>query len=381
LKKVALVLLIACSSARAIIFYSTGDPTYNSTAPTGDLANSGWQYEGNWLGLIGTPIAPSFFITAHHIGGGVGDTLYFDNQSFVTITVFDDPTSDLQIFQVNGTFPIFAPLYAKQDEVGQLVVDIGHGTQRGNEIDLNGNLQGWGWGPSDGVQRWGENIVSSIYNNGVEDDLLRATFDQNGITNECTLSSGDSGGGVFINDNGVWKLAGINYGVDGPFYTDSSGDPNGGFDAALIEMGGFWQQNGDPPPPYVQISGPSAFYPTRISTKIPWIYSVIDPTGDPDNDGIPNLMEYALHSNPLVSDVTNLPQVALGNNLLTLTYTKVTTATDITYTVQQSSDLVSWTSATTQDTVLSINGNLETIQSAVDVTGVNVLFLHLSVTR
>ena len=379
MKKVALVLLIACSSARAIIFYSTGDPTYNSTAPTGDLANSGWQYEGNWLGLIGTPIAPSFFITAHHIGGGVGDTLYFDNQSFVTITVFDDPTSDLQIFQVNGTFPIFAPLYAKQDEVGQLVVDIGHGTQRGNEIDLNGNLQGWGWGPSDGVQRWGENIVSSIYNNGVEDDLLRATFDQNGITNECTLSSGDSGGGAFINDAGAWKLAGVNYGVDGAFYTDSSGD--GPFDAALIEMGGFWQQNDNPPPAFVQISGPSAFYPTRISTKIAWIYSVIDPTGDPDGDGIPNLLEYALHSSPIVPDVSVLTQVGREGNFLTLTYTQVTTATDITYVVEQSSDLVNWTTANAQTQVLSTNGNVETIQASVDTTGSNALFLHLRVTR
>lgn len=186
MKKVALVLLIACSSARAIIFYSTGDPTYNSTAPTGDLANSGWQYEGYWLGLIGTPIAPNFFIAAHHIGGNVGDVFNFDNQTFTTTAVFDDPTSDLRIWQVNGTFPFFAPLYTNQDEVGQLVVDFGHGTQRGSEIDLNGNLQGWGWGQPDGEQRWGENIVSSIYNNGVEDDLLRATFDQNGIANECT---------------------------------------------------------------------------------------------------------------------------------------------------------------------------------------------------
>jgi len=47
--------------------------------------------------------------------------------------------------------------------------------------------------------------------------LLKLTFSRNGLTNEGALSGGDSGGGVFINDSGKWKLAGINYLVDGPF--------------------------------------------------------------------------------------------------------------------------------------------------------------------
>jgi hypothetical protein len=378
-KTIAALLVMTLSNAWGVILFDTGDPSANTTAPTGDLANSGWQYEGYWNGFNGTPIASHFFITAHHIGGNIGDVLSFNNQTFTTTAVFDDPTSDLRIWQVSGTFSIFAPLYPKQDEVGQLVVDIGRGTRRGNEIDLNGNLQGWGWGAADGRQRWGENIVSSIYNNGPEDDLLRATFDQNGIASECTLSAGDSGGGAFMNDGGVWKLAGVNFGVDGHFYTDSSGD--GQFDAALIEMGGFWQQNDNPPPNYVQFSGPSAFYPTRISTKLAWIYSVTDPTGDLDSDGIPNLLEYALHLNPIVPDVNGLPQVGREGTFLTLTYTKVTTATDTTYAVEQSNDLVSWTTATTQDEVVFTTGNMQTIKAKVDASSASLLFLRLRVTR
>ncbi len=94
------------------------------------------------------------------------------------------------IWQVKETFPIFAPLYPRQDEVGQTLVDIGRGSDRGADYFLNNTLLGWLWGGG-GTQRWGENVVESIYPNGANDDLLRATFDQNGLNEECTLSSGD----------------------------------------------------------------------------------------------------------------------------------------------------------------------------------------------
>src|SRR5581483_5272156 len=40
--------------AHAVIFYDTGDANQNTTAPTGSLANSGWQYEGQFDGFLGT---------------------------------------------------------------------------------------------------------------------------------------------------------------------------------------------------------------------------------------------------------------------------------------------------------------------------------------
>src|SRR6185436_10644721 len=55
-------------SAKAVIFWSTSDPSYNTTAPTGALAGSGWQYEGKWGSFLGTVIAPQYFVTAEHVG-------------------------------------------------------------------------------------------------------------------------------------------------------------------------------------------------------------------------------------------------------------------------------------------------------------------------
>src|SRR5438445_13304562 len=100
----------------AIIFVSTGDPSYNTNAPTGSLTNSGWQYEGQWIGLLGTPIAPTFFITAHHINGAIGQTLLLNGFTYHTVNYFDDPNTDLRIWQVAETIPYYAPLYTRSNE-------------------------------------------------------------------------------------------------------------------------------------------------------------------------------------------------------------------------------------------------------------------------
>jgi len=267
------LLLAAVTPARAVLFDSTGDPSFNTTAPGGALAGSGWQYEGSWLGFLGTPIAPNYFISAGHIGGSVGDIFTFNGVQYTTTAMFQSPTSDLRIWQVSGTFPMFAPLYTGSDEVGKSLVVIGNGTQRGADISPGGMLKGWSWGTADGVTRWGTNVVSGIYTgNASQGDFLMAAFDHGFDLNEAHLSVGDSGGAVFIQDAmGTWQLAGINYGVDGPYALDSSG--GGQFNASLFDQSGFYLQNevGG----WDAASGPGSFYATRISSNSDWILGVI----------------------------------------------------------------------------------------------------------
>src|SRR6266852_1865597 len=77
-KQAAFICLLAWPRlAVAVLFYSTADPAHNTTAPTGVLTNSGWQYQGLWGAYLGTPIAPKYFITAAHVGGSVGDRFRF----------------------------------------------------------------------------------------------------------------------------------------------------------------------------------------------------------------------------------------------------------------------------------------------------------------
>jgi hypothetical protein len=349
--------VLACSASDAVILYRTGDATTNTTAPMNDVAGSGWNFEGTYGGFLGTAIAPHFFITAQHFG--VQSTVFtFRGTDYHITGRFADPQSDLVIYQLAEELPEFVPLYSRIDEVNQRTVDVGRGTQRGDAFYLNQTQLGWLWGPGDGVKRWGENTFSGALAYAAGWDLLYASFDQNGLTNEATLSGGDSGGAAFLNDNGICKLAGINYGVDGPFANvpdpdDNSPDPNKHtFNAALYDARGLYYQNG---PTWELISDPNpvptAFYPTRISTKLAWICSVVAS-----------------------------PFPAREANFLTLTYTKLAIA-EVAYVVEQSTDLKIWTTATTTDETISTTGASSVVKSKVDVGNTHALFLRLRTTQ
>ena len=323
-----LAMLQGVIPAKGVIFYSTGDPNYNTTAPSGSLTNSGWQYEGFWGGFLGTPIAPKYFITAEHVGGQVGNPFVFRGVAYPTTAVHDDPDSDLRIWRICGTFPAYAQIYTLTNELGRSSVVIGRGTQRGAAVTTTNGLfgvktNGWRWSTYDGVQRWGENGVAQIVNgNGILGtgpigEVLQATFDATGGTNECHLSFGDSGGAVFINDGSVWKLAGINLAVDGPYNTSNSGP---GFDAAIFDERGLYTTNstvgGWDPVLNVGPVQPGSFYSTRVSAHVPWINSIIN--GPPQADAAPVLQssasvagQYEDEINSIVDDVAKTITVAL----------------------------------------------------------------------
>ncbi len=114
-------------------------------------------------------------------------------------------------------------------------------------------------------------------------------------------------------------------------------------------------------------------------------------TADPAGDGISNLIKYALNLNPWTTTVTGLPAgsiVATGTgNYLALTYTQVISATDLTYTVQVSSDLQTWVSGSNYTTapVATINpGGVTqtvTVQAAAPMSsGAPAQFIRLQVT-
>ena len=255
---------LLCAEARGIIFASTGDPTFNTTEPTGAFADSGWQFQGHWNGFLATPISPQYFIAASHIGGAIGGTFEFQGANYVTDSTVTISGTDLALWHVTSTFPTYAPLYRKGNEVGKELVVFGAGTQRGGDVLVSGSLHGWFWGPGDGVQRWGTNSVASTSTSSIYGNIFTATFTPGNTPFEAHLSVGDSSGGIFIKDNdGTWKLAGINLGVSGPYYTSILGE--GGFNAALFDQSGFFEQSGKI---YVPVTGPGSFTASRISTNV-----------------------------------------------------------------------------------------------------------------
>ena len=266
-----------------MIFYATDEAEYHTTLPPKTLNNSGWQLQGNWRGLVGTPIASNLFISAQHVGGTVGETFSLQGIGYTTVESFPDPDSDLIVWRVCGTFPAFALPYPRQDEAGRNLVWFGRGLGRGNPVygpgGTNAAPVGWLWGQAPGVLRWGEAKVTGSSPEGPNgSSLLEVDFDPQTSPDAVCLAGGDSAGGLFIQDGTQWKLAGVNYSVSGPFNTTNSGP---GFDAALFDARGFytggenqWELIPQSPSPQ-----PSTSYATRISARQAWLQGILQAHG------------------------------------------------------------------------------------------------------
>ena len=278
------------AQAHAVVLASSEKK--NSDPPTGAFAESGWQWQGQWGAVLGTAISKKYFITAGHVGGGVNQTFYFHGNAHRTVEVWGDPQSDLRIYKCVGLFSTWAPLFKDTTEAGRSATLFGRGRTRGEEVNVNGEVKGWKWGDEDGATSWGRNSIEGVLPWGPKgSDLLHFDFDggAEGTSYEGALSQNDSGGGVFVKQGNTWKLAGINYSVDGPFSTNPDGSDS--FPATIFDRGGLWMSG----PGYVKDrSAPitTSFYATRISSRYQWIMDVFNgliPPGIPD-EGKPNVV-------------------------------------------------------------------------------------------
>jgi hypothetical protein len=264
--------------ADAVVLAETGDPAYHTTEPDGALAGSGWQFQATFGEFLGTPIAPQFFLTAKHIGAPAGQVT-FRGVNYPVVAGFDDPGGgDLRIWQIAGAFPEHAPLFTRSDEAGRALVVFGRGRERGAENYLGGVLKGWDWGgaaQNTHVLRWGQNTVTAVSANPFgPGDVLYADFDQ-GVPGEAHISGGDSGGGVFIQDAGVWKLAGINYATEDVYRRNGPGSFTLLDKVNLFDARGYYSAPSDGALIAGSIPVPNGFYATRISSRLSWIASII----------------------------------------------------------------------------------------------------------
>lgn len=289
----AAMALLVIPSAKAVLFYDTADSGHNIAAPTGAYQDSGWQYEGYYGAYLGTMIAPQYFITAQHMGtqgnsfvsagvfnGGVDVTYTIDTSANGGAGYWDIAGTDLRILKINEYFSSYAPLYTGALELGLEMVTMGRGGVRGADVMVSGTLHGWKHNAGDGIARWGSNIVSDVTTIPGLGSMLVADFDASGLghtAEEATLSVGDSGGAVFVNDCGIWKLAGINYSVDGMFDTNSTVGDGSEFNAALFDRGGLYQGSDGQGWNFIAnlpLDNPSSMYASRISTNAAAIQAI-----------------------------------------------------------------------------------------------------------
>ena len=82
---------------------------------------------------------------------------------------------------------------------------------------------------------------------------------------------------MFVDDGGVWKLAGVNYSIDGMFDTNNVVGDGTEFNAALFDRGGLYQGSdsaGWTFIPDLPLDNPSSMYASRISTNAAEIMTI-----------------------------------------------------------------------------------------------------------
>jgi hypothetical protein len=108
---------------------------------------------------------------------------------------------------------------------------------------------------------------------------------------------------------------------------------------------------------------------------------------DPDGDSLVNLLEYALHLDPNVAGASGLPAPGSDStcDCLTLTYTKVTAATDLTYAAEAADEPGgSWSTNGVTEVIITGDGVTQTIRAndaANPFAIAGKRFMHLRITR
>ncbi len=281
------LMMIAASPAAAIVVNGTTGSVDQYDALLTNFGSVGqfhttdgtYRYAGS-----GVAIADNWVLTAGHVAAGMNSMDFYLGEgggfgSFTdgSRTVYDSATNWIThpkwsgnlssgydialVYFENTTFADTASLYQGSSEIGETGTMVGYGMT---------GTGATGATTFDGQKRAGQNVIDALYDTPGKrsdpDRILLADFDS-GYPNddsfgneiplplEAMIASGDSGGGLFINDalcEDTPCLAGItSFG-----WGRLDGDPNSDFG----DVGGF----------------------TRVSALYDWIMSVISP---PDSGG------------------------------------------------------------------------------------------------
>ena len=104
---------------------------------------------------------------------------------------------------------------------------------------------------------------------------------------------------------------------------------------------------------------------------------------DWDGDGITNIVEYALDLDPKIATPDALPQSTTSSGYLTYSYVPNPAATDLSYSVEASPDLVNWSTAHIEPVVVAnpVPPNRVTVRYNIPISSLGRIFFRLHVTR
>lgn len=183
---------------------------------------------GRWgTNASAVAIGPNHILTTRHQGGGVGTAVVFGGTSYTVAEVIPIGNADLRVARIISPVSLtqWVGLYTGTNEVGQTAVVGGYGQGRGSDLTDATGTYGYTWdGSGNTTQRFGRNQIDATgtATATAEDPytsvVIEADFDPReqltSVPFEAALAEFDSGGGLFLLDGGVWKVAGINRGAE-----------------------------------------------------------------------------------------------------------------------------------------------------------------------
>jgi hypothetical protein len=277
--------------AEALVYCITNSVDVHQQAPTGMLAQSGWQQTVKINNFLATIIHSNALISAAHLlpsEMGPGDTFTLDGVHTLTEKIATN-VSDLAIHFFTPPITnseLIARLNIESDiDTNAFVVLQGCGRERGDVVTTSGSTtNGWKWGSDLNIRRWGVNHFFGATEDGL---CALATFDNNGNPDECMLSPGDSGGPGFLKTGSGWKLAMVNYSVY-PSAFSLSTNPVSAFNASLYDCAGLYYE-GDTGWTWVSTNespSPCFLICSRTSQRLAWLTNTIPGLTFPSDLGL-----------------------------------------------------------------------------------------------
>ena len=202
----------------ALVLHNESDQPPASARPA-EFVVGQWSTNASCvaIGLDGWA-STNYILTTRHQGGGVGTTVKFGGTGYKITEQFLTGTADLRISRLetldgyDAKLPDFVQWYTGTNERRKPIVLGGFGKGKGTVMkDRKKTYYTWA-GSSNNTQRWGTNDVgrpkSNMTVSAWTSDVLVADFDRE-RSGDCMIAEYDSGGGWFINDGGIWKVAAL----------------------------------------------------------------------------------------------------------------------------------------------------------------------------
>jgi len=299
----------AAGSTLAVVLHPAGEPNLVTWTdrPADDVVGR-WGSNASCVA-----VSSNCVITVRHAGGGINTRVEIGGKTYTIAQIWNHSTADLRLIKLAGTnLANFVDIYENIDERFKQIVIGGYGDGRGALLQNGGVTYGYQWdGSSNTTRRFGTNKINRTKNNDTIGDLTSniviADFDGLG-EGQSTLYEGivadhDSGGGWFIKDGSIWKVAGLCRAVGIHYEQGHEGDLN-------YMLNESWFRDRDDP----NVLDPDYLDAVRLSSYATWIYDTIPDVlpGDLNGDDYVDFSDFAVFAQYWLNSDCHAPDWCLG---------------------------------------------------------------------